>query len=83
MTLATLQALTSFWSYAHRSHLGFIGVRGRRDVVIYFLEAPIGDDDDDDDDDDEDDDDDDDDNDDGSGSAFKSDAKMRVQKRCV
>ena len=26
MTLATLQALTSFWPYSHSSHLGFIGV---------------------------------------------------------
>ena len=25
-TLATLQALTSFWPFAHSSHLGFIGV---------------------------------------------------------
>ena len=28
MTLANLQALTSFWPYAHSSHLGFIGVVG-------------------------------------------------------
>ena len=29
MALAILQALTSFWPYAHSSHLGFIGVEGR------------------------------------------------------
>ena len=33
MTLATLQAVNSFWNHAHRSHLGFIGV-GRRNILL-------------------------------------------------
>ena len=39
MTLATLQALTSFWPYAHSSHSGFIGVGGEGGT--FYLHHPL------------------------------------------
>ena len=37
MTLATLQALTSFWPYAHSKHLGFIGMGGKQGNTLLII----------------------------------------------
>ena len=39
MTLATLQAFTSFWPFAHSSYLRFIGVGGKHSTCIIRFEA--------------------------------------------